>query len=101
NLEAMACEAPVVGTATGGIPEVVADGVTGRLVQIEQSEDGTGTPLDPEAFVRDMAATLGEVIADPQRARAMGVAGRARAVEEFAWDTVAERTLAVYGAVAR
>ncbi len=101
NLEAMACEAPVVGTATGGIPEVVADGVTGRLVQIEQSEDGTGTPLDPEAFVRDMAATLAEVVADPQRARAMGVAGRARAVEEFAWDTVAERTLAVYGAVAR
>ena len=101
NLEAMACEAPVVGTATGGIPEVVADGVTGRLVRIEQSDDGTGTPVDPEAFVRDMAATLAEVVADPQRARAMGVAGRARAVEEFAWDTVAERTLAVYDTVAR
>ena len=101
NLEAMACEAPVVGTATGGIPEVVADGVTGRLVRIEQSDDGTGTPVDPEAFVRDMAATLAEVVADPQRARAMGVAGRARAVEEFAWVTVAERTLAVYDTVAR
>jgi starch synthase len=101
NLEAMACEAAVVGTATGGIPEVVDDGVTGRLVPIEQSDDGTGTPLDPERFVADMAATLAEVVADPDRARAMGAAGRARAVDEFSWGTVAERTLAVYETVLR
>ncbi len=99
NLEAMACEAAVVGTATGGIPEVVEDGVTGRLVAIEQADDGTGTPVDPDAFVRDMAQTLAEVVADPDRARAMGRAGRERAVAEFAWDTVAERTLAVYDTV--
>ncbi len=101
NLEAMACEAAVVGTATGGIPEVVADGVTGRLVPIEQSDDGTGTPLDPERFVADLAATLGEVVGDPEAARAMGRAGRERAVAEFAWTTVAERTLAVYDTVLR
>lgn len=96
NLEAMACEAPVVATATGGIPEVVEDGVTGRLVPIEQADDGTGTPLDPRRFVRDLTAAVNGVLADPDAARRMGRAGRRRAVEEFSWDTVADRTCAVY-----
>ena len=96
NLEAMACGAAVVGTATGGIPEVVADGVTGRLVPIAQAQDGTGTPLDPERFVRDLAAVLTEVACDPERAAAYGRAGRERAAAEFSWEQIAATTIELY-----
>ncbi|WP_313355835.1 glycogen synthase [Microbacterium sp.] len=96
NLEAMACGAAVVGTATGGIPEVVDDGVTGRLVPIEQLQDGTGTPVDPERYVSDLAAALTEVTSDPARARQYGEAGRERARSRFSWGAIADTTRALY-----
>ena len=82
NLEAMACSTAVVGSAVGGIPEVVSDGQTGLLVP----------PEDPEA----LAAGLNALIGDPDRAAAMGRAGRERAVAEFGWQAIAAQTVALY-----
>jgi starch synthase len=99
NLEAMACETAVVATATGGIPEVVADGETGLLVPIDQVADGTGTPVDPDRFVADFAAAMTTLLEDPARAKEMGLAGRRRAVQKFSWNRIAEDTMAVYRTV--
>lgn len=96
NLEAMACELPVVATATGGIPEVVVHGETGWLVPIEQVQDGTGTPVDPDRFVADLAAAMTDAVSDAARAERMGLAGRRRAVESFSWGSIGDQTHQVY-----
>ncbi|WP_345637705.1 glycogen synthase [Rugosimonospora acidiphila] len=94
NLEAMACETAVVATATGGIPEVVADRETGLLVATEQAPDGT--PRDEEGFVAGLAAAITELLEDPELAARMGRAGRDRATRQFSWESIAERTMRVY-----
>ncbi|HET9255179.1 MAG TPA: glycogen synthase [Pseudonocardiaceae bacterium] len=88
NLEAMACGTAVVASAVGGIPEVVDDNVTGLLVPYDEH--------DPEEFQRMLAERVNELLADPDRATAMGQAGRKRAITEFSWSAVADRTLHLY-----
>lgn len=88
NLEAMACETAVVASRVGGIPEVVADGDTGLLVDY--------TPDDPAGFEERFAAAVNRLAADPAEAERFGVAGRRRAVDEFGWDAVAEKTVELY-----
>jgi len=82
NLEAMACETPVVASAVGGITEVVVDGETGLLV--------------PPARPDDLARAIRALLDDPSRARAMGKGGRRRVEALFTWDRIAERTAKVY-----
>jgi starch synthase len=96
NLEAMACEAAVVASAVGGIPEVVVDGVTGLLVPFTPAGDGSPEPADPGAFAAGLAERLNALVEDPPRAASMGRAGRERAVSAFAWGAIAEQTAGVY-----
>lgn len=91
NLEAMACSTAVVASEVGGIPEVVRDNVTGRLVRYD--------PVDPRGFEAGLADAVNAVVTDPQTAEAMGIAGRERAESEFSWDTIAAQTLEVYQSV--
>ncbi len=88
NLEAMACGTAVVASDVGGIPEVVDDGVTGTLVHYDAA--------DTAAFEADLAAGVNRLLADPDLAARMGIAGRERAIAEFSWDAAARKTLSIY-----
>ncbi|HEY3498053.1 MAG TPA: glycosyltransferase, partial [Polyangiaceae bacterium] len=96
NLEAMACGAPVVASAVGGIPEIVVEGVTGHLVAFEADGTPKNEPRDPDGYARALALRINELAGDPERVRRFGAAGRARVVEHFAWSAIAERTAALY-----
>jgi starch synthase len=99
NVEAMACGTAVVATDVGGIPEIVVDGETGILVHIDLGPDGQ--PADPDRFIADLAAACNAVVADPATAERMGTLGRKRAVAEFSWPSIAQRTVELYQSLTR
>jgi alpha-maltose-1-phosphate synthase len=95
NLEAMACRAPVVASAIGGILEVVVDDETGYLVPFEP-DPVTTFPSNPEKFSRDLAEKISALLADPEKAKRFGEAGRRRVEETFAWSAIADQTINLY-----
>ena len=95
NLEAMACHAPVVASATGGIKEVVVDNETGFLVPFEQ-DPATSFPVHPEKFARDLAARINDLLSDEQKCKRFGEAGRKRVENIFSWTAIADQTIDLY-----
>ena len=95
NLEAMACRAPVVASAIGGIKEVVVDRETGCLVPFEQ-DPITSFPTNPEKFARDLAASINSLLNDPEKCWQFGDAGRRRVEEIFSWTAIAQQTIRLY-----
>ena len=99
NLEAAACETPVVASAVGGIPEVVIDGETGLLVPVELRTDDPMSPLDPDRFELNLAGAINALMADAATRTVMGKAARRRAVEQFSWSAIARQTADLYRTV--
>ena len=95
NLEAMACRAAVVASATGGIKEVVVDGETGYLVPFEQ-DPATSFPTNPDQFARDLGAKVSDLLGDPEKCTRFGDAGRKRVEETFSWTAIADQTIELY-----
>jgi len=99
NLEAMACETPVVASAVGGIPEVVDHGETGLLVPPETISPSEVEPRHPEQFSRDLASAINALLDDPELLASMAKKARARVEQQFSWTSIARQTLEFYGAV--
>ena len=96
NLEAMACETPVVASAVGGIPEIIVPGETGLLVDFEPAGGDDADPADPDQFSRDLAAGVNELLDDPDLRKQMAEASRERVEKIFSWSSIAEQTLDFY-----
>lgn len=96
NLEAMACETPVVGSHVGGIPEIIVEGATGYLIPLESVSRTDFNPAHPEAFQKAFAAKINILLEDEALATQMGKAGRERVLKIFSWESIAKTTFDYY-----
>lgn len=96
NLEAMSCETPVVGSAVGGIPEIIVEGETGYLIELESISRTDFNPKHPERFQKNFAAKVNQLLDDKNLANQMGKAGRKRVLEKFSWESIAKTTFTYY-----
>lgn len=96
NLEAMACETPIVGSYVGGIPEIIVEGATGYLVPLQSVSRTDFNPLNPEGFQKDFASKINLLLDNEALATAMGKAGRIRVLQIFSWESIAKTTFNYY-----
>ena len=96
NLEALSCETPVVGSAVGGIPEIIQEGKTGYLIALENVSRTDFNPKKPEAFQKNFAEKINQLLDDENLAKQMGKAGRERVLEKFSWESIAKTTFNYY-----
>ena len=99
NLEAMSCETPVVGSAVGGIPEIIVEGKTGNLIELESISRTNFNPKNPEKFQKDFASKINALLDDEDLAKSMGKEGRKRVLDIFSWESIAKTTYNYYGEV--
>jgi glycosyltransferase involved in cell wall biosynthesis len=96
NIEAMACNTAVVASAVGGIKEVVVDGETGILVQVEQQKEAPFEPVNPDKFSKDLANGINKLVNDKELMKTMGINGRKRVEETFDWTAIAKQVEELY-----
>jgi alpha-maltose-1-phosphate synthase len=96
NIEAMACETAVVASAVGGIKEVVVEGETGLLINLEQQKTAPFEPVDPDQFSKDLAVGVNKLILNKELRQKMSKNGRKRVENYFDWKAIAKQTEAIY-----
>ena len=96
NLEALSCETPVVGSAVGGIPEIIEEGKTGFLIELESVSRTDFNPKNAAAFQQRFAEKINQLLEDEKLATQMGKAGREKVLEKFSWESIAKTTFNYY-----
>jgi glycogen synthase len=94
NLEAGACNTPVVAAAVGGIPEVVVHNETGLLVPFAAEKDAE--PTNPEKYAADLASAVNTLLRSAEKRAQMGAAARKRIEKQFSWTSIARQTVDFY-----